>query len=140
MMALNLMALLRSRRGSSLIEFALALPVLLGVLFGILLYGQYFLLAHSVQALANDAVRATLGGLNATERRTIAAASVATELTTLPELTATRVTTTTTEGAGFVTVSVRYDASNTAIFRAKLLPMPDPVIERKAVVRTGGIT
>lgn len=140
MMVAKLTAMVRSRRGSSLVEFALALPVLLGILFGILLYGQYFLLAHSVQALANDAVRATLGGLNATERRTIASASVLAELATLPELTASRVTTTTTEGAGFVTVSVRYDAGNTAIFRSRLLPMPDPVIERKAVVRTGGIS
>ena len=127
------------QRGSAVVEFALVLPLLACLLFGILGYGQYFLLAHSVQQLANDAARATVGGLNSTERTTLAQQSVAAEVPALTDLVATRVSTSTAEASGFVTVTVRYDASYIAILRTGLLPMPSATIERSAVARPGGI-
>ena len=39
---------------------ALVLPALTLLLLGIFGYGQYFLLAHSAQQMANDAARATI--------------------------------------------------------------------------------
>jgi Flp pilus assembly protein TadG len=138
----NLIAtrLTASRRGASIVEFALLLPVLAGFLYGIMAYGQYFLLAHSVQELANDAARATIGGLTADERRTIATASVAAELPKLGTMSADRVTTQVDEASGLVTVRVRLDASNVGLFRTPLVPMPDSMIERRAVIRAGGIS
>ena len=127
------------RRGSAVIEFALVLPLLACLLFGVLGYGQYFLLANSVQQLANDAARATVGGLNSTERSTLAQQSVAAEVPALTDLVAARVTTSTAEAGGFVTVTVRYDASQIAILHTGLLPMPSTTIERSAVARPGGI-
>ena len=43
-------------------EFAIVAPVLVMLVFGILMYGGYFLMAHSVQQLANDAARARRWG------------------------------------------------------------------------------
>lgn len=122
-----------------MVEFAILLPVFACMLFGLLGYGQYFLYAHSVQELANDAARATVAGLNTAERQTLAQQTVTAELASLRELTPSRVTTAVTEAGQSVTVRVRFDAGNAPLFRTTLLPMPDPVIERSAVVRMGGI-
>lgn len=127
------------RRGAALIEFALLAPMLTCLIFGMLSYGQYFLLAHLVQQLANDAARATVAGLNASERTTLATQSVTSEVAALNTLDATRVSTATSETNGFVTVTVQYDARHIAILNTTLVPLPDPVIRRRAIVRPGGI-
>lgn len=128
----------QDRRGATIVEFALVLPLLAMLLLGILAYEQYFLLAHSAQQLANDAARATVAGLTATERTTIANASIARSLSTLPELKAQTVSLAVSEASELVTVRVRIDASANPMFRIGLVPMPDPLIERRAVVRQGG--
>ena len=128
------------RRGTSLIEFAILLPVFACLLFGVMGYGQYFLLAHSVQQLANDAARATVAGMSADERRTLATGTVTAELHSLNELNPAKLSTTISETSDLVTVRLTYDASATPIFRDRLAPMPDPVIVRSAVVRPGGIS
>ena len=51
-----------------------------------------------------------------------------------------RVSTLIDESGGLVTVRVRFDASNIGLFRTPLVPMPDPVIERRAVIRAGGVS
>jgi Flp pilus assembly protein TadG len=130
---------LADRRGAAVVEFALVLPLLAYLLFGILSYGQYFMLAHSLQQLANDAARATVAGLNGTERSTLAQQAVAAELPALTDLNSSRVSASTTEASGYVTVTLRYDASYIAIFRTGLIPMPGTMIERHAVARTGGM-
>ncbi|WEK41764.1 MAG: TadE/TadG family type IV pilus assembly protein [Candidatus Sphingomonas colombiensis] len=66
-------------------EFALLAPILLAVLLGVLGYGQYFLLAHSAQQLANDSARATIAGMSAAERLGLANAAMARSLSRLPE-------------------------------------------------------
>jgi Flp pilus assembly protein TadG len=132
--------LLRARRGTSIVEFALVLPLFACMLYGILGYGQYFLLAHSVQQLANDAARATVAGLNTAERQALAAASVTAEIGSLPELRANRITTTVAETTQTVTVRVSFDASNVPMFRNTFIPMPSSTIARSAVVRPGGIS
>ncbi|MES2057521.1 MAG: TadE/TadG family type IV pilus assembly protein [Pseudomonadota bacterium] len=132
--------LLRAKRGTSVVEFALILPLFACMLYGILGYGQYFLLAHSVQQLANDAARATVAGVSATERQSLATASVAASLPSLPQLRADKITTTTTESGQVVTVRVRFDATTVPMFRNTMIPMPDPMIERRAVIRPGGVT
>src|SRR3546814_13515496 len=55
------------RRGAVIVEMALVLPLLVTLLLGLVCYGQYFLIAHRVQPIANDAARATLGGLTSDE-------------------------------------------------------------------------
>lgn len=128
----------RDRRGAAVLEFALVLPVLAVLMFGMLGYGQYFLLAHSAQQLANDAARATIAGLTPAERLSLANAVVERERTALPETASASVTTHVDEAADRVTVRVRINASAMPLFRSRILPMPDPVVERRAVVRPGG--
>jgi Flp pilus assembly protein TadG len=130
---------LRDRRGSSIVEFAMVLPVLVMLLFGLLAYGQYFLLAHSTQQLANDAARATIAGMSTAERLTLAQASVNREKAALPEAARATITTAVDEAVDTVTVRVRMDASNVTLFRSQIIPMLDPVIERRAVIRPGGV-
>jgi hypothetical protein len=72
----------RSAGGATAVEFAIVAPVLLMLLFGILVYGGYFLMSHSVQQLANDAARAAVGGMTDAERQQLAAGTLASELPT----------------------------------------------------------
>ena len=132
--------LLRDRSGTSVIEFAILLPVLAAFLYGMLAYGQYFLIAHSVQELANDAARATIGGSNSDERRTLAMNSVTDELPRLNAMPANKVNTVVEDTNGLVTIRVRFDASAIGLFKTPLVPLPDPQIERRAVIRAGGIS
>ncbi|OWQ95781.1 hypothetical protein CDQ92_13470 [Sphingopyxis bauzanensis] len=61
------LTLAREERGAAIVEMALALalPLLLALLMGMLVYGQYFMLAHGVQQAANDARQALLTALEA---------------------------------------------------------------------------
>lgn len=127
------------RRGAAIVEFAILLPVLILIMLGMLSYGQYFLLAHSIQQLANDAARATVAGMTPAERLTIAGATVTREKASLPEAASANITTAVDEATERVTVRVRLDATNTPLFRNTIVPLPDAVIERRAVVRPGGI-
>ena len=126
------------RRGVAVIEFALLFPLLALVLLGVLGYGQYFLLAHSAQQLANDAARATVAGPSAAERRTLAQASVTRELASLPEIRPGTVATEVIEASQLVTVRVTLDASAMPLMHMRWLPMPPATIDRRAVVRPGG--
>lgn len=129
----------QDRRGATIVEFALVLPLLAMLLLGIMGYGQYFLIAHSAQQLANDAARATVAGISAPERASIASAAIARSLSNLPEVKPQTVSVAVSEATDLVTVRVRIDARANPIFRMPLIPMPDPLIERRAVVRQGGL-
>lgn len=133
-------SLAADRRGATIVEFALVLPLLVCLLLGILGYGRYFLLAHSVQQVANDAARATVAGLTDTERETLADQAVADDTAALGEFAQSPVTTSVTQTGDTVTVAVSLDATGTQLFRTALVPMPSPIIKRRAVVRPGGLT
>ena len=127
-------------RGATIVEFALVLPLLLCLLLGVLGYGQYFLLAHSMQQIANDAARATISGLDADERTTLARHSVSEDIAALGQFAATRVATQVDEQGDAVIVDVTLDAHGMAPFTTPIVPMPQPVIERRTVVLRGGLT
>ncbi|WP_434286833.1 TadE/TadG family type IV pilus assembly protein [Celeribacter sp. SCSIO 80788] len=48
---------LQAEEGATAVEFALVLPVLMSILFGIIAFGQYFAIANSLQQFAAEAVR-----------------------------------------------------------------------------------
>jgi Flp pilus assembly protein TadG len=60
------------RGGSAAVEFALIGPILIAVLLAAVVYGGWFLMAQSVQSLASEAARASIGGLDAAERALLA--------------------------------------------------------------------
>lgn len=66
---------LRGESGATAVEFALILPVLLSILFGIICFGQYFAISSSLQQLAAEAARHSVSGLEE-ERETLAQAYV----------------------------------------------------------------
>ena len=55
-------------RGASAVEFAIVGPVFVLLMMGMIAYGIYFGAVHSVQQLAADAARASVAGLDESER------------------------------------------------------------------------
>lgn len=129
----------RKRRGSAAIEFALVGPLLVLLLTGMVVYGGWFWLAQSVQSLATESARAAVGGIDDAERRQLAMAFVAREAAQGSGLAPSLITTTVTSDAQAVRVTIAYDAkSHPILILAGPLPKPPTLIERSAVVRTGG--
>ncbi len=130
---------LRARAGSAAVEFAIIGPMLLLILSGIFTYGGYFLTAHTVQQITNDAARAALAGLDDEERamlaRDAAAAGLRGQAFMRGELSRLDVA---REGAA-LSVAITYDASDDMYWAFQaLLPVPSPEISRTATIRLGG--
>ena len=128
------------RRGVALVEFAITLPLLLYLILGILTYGQYFLLAHSAQQLANDAARSTIAGLTGAERASLAGTTISREAASLDSVKLSDISHSIREDGKDVMVTVRIDASRVPLISTHLIPVPDPMIERRAVIAMGGIS
>ena len=129
---------LGNRSGAALVEFALLLPILVSLLIGMVAYGEYFLIAHGTQQLANDAARATLAGLTASERSMLASNSVRASLGTVPIVTPDRITQSITESGGRLVVTVQVDASRVPLLGNTFIPMPSRTIIRTAATHPGG--
>ena len=123
-----------STRGAVLVEFALILPILITLVMGVLCYGQYIWLAHSVQAAANDAARALAARVTPTERLVLAQAAVATDIASIAELKSDKVTLAIDESGTRATVRLRVDARALTLLSTGMVPLPEPVIERRVVV------
>jgi Flp pilus assembly protein TadG len=129
---------LRNRSGAAAIEFAIVGPVFVLMLLGIVSYGGYFWLAHSVQQLANDGARSAVAGLSATERQQLAQATITSEVTSYASLNASLMTVTESEQSQAITVTVNYNAADSGFWIASIVPMPSTTIERSATVKLGG--
>ena len=127
------------RRGAAAVEFAFVGPIFVLMLCGILAYGGYFWAAHAVQQVANDAARAALAGLDGAERESLAQGVVSAEIADYAYLDPAKVSVTVENLADRMTVAVSYDAADSVFFSLRhLVPMPPPLIERRASVRHGG--
>jgi Flp pilus assembly protein TadG len=129
----------RNDNGTAAIEFAVLCPLLSLMMFGIVAYGGWFWISHSVQQLANDAARAAVGGLSVSERQSLAQSTLAAEAPTYPSLTPALASLTESETGQTVTVSVAYDASGSPFWALRsLVPMPASTIVRQATIQVGG--
>lgn len=128
------------RDGNMAVEFALVAPVFLAMLLGIMSYGGYFWMAHSVQEIADDSARAALAGLTADERQTLVRTTLATEIAKYATLNPAAATATYTGDAQGYTVAISYDASKTngVFWTGSLVPMPSSTIVRSATIKLGG--
>lgn len=128
------------RDGNVAVEFALIAPVFLAMLLGIMSYGGYFWMAHSVQEIADDSARAALAGLTADERQTLVRTTLATEIAKYGTLNPAAATATYTGDAQGYTVAISYDASrsNGVFWAGGLVPMPSSTIVRSATIKLGG--
>ena len=121
----------RSSSGAVAVEFVIIGPVLVLLLLGIMVYGGYFLMAHSVQQLANDAARAALGGLSDTERQQLASNCLANELHTYGFLNPKLVQLAYADQSQVMTVNIAYDASGSEL----CWKLGDGVIRRRGSMR-----
>lgn len=111
---------------------ALVLPLFLALVMGILVYGQYFLLAHAVQQSANDGARAAIVGLDANDRRAIAVRAVDRSMASIGGFTPATRSVAVTETAEAVTVAVTYTAPPGSFLRSAFVPSPGNVIRARA--------
>ena len=126
-------------RGGVAVEFAILGPAFLLLLCGIIGWGGYFWLAHAVQQVTNDAARAALAGLDASERQSLATATVAAENGDYANLKLASANVTVDSLSDRFTVKVDYDAADSPFWVfSKIVPMPPTRISRQAAVRLGG--
>lgn len=117
-------------------------PVFLMMVAGTLAFGLYFGVAHSVQQLASEAARATVAGVSASERLSLARETVDASVGSYALLRPQSLTL----QAGFApsdpdlfTVTLSYDATSLGLGAfARLLTMPGNTVVRSATVRRGG--
>lgn len=122
------LTLAREERGAAIVEMALVLPLLLALLMGILVYGQYFMLAHSVQQAANDGARASIIGLDAADRSGVASRAVGRSLQAVDGTHSVAVSETTEA----ITVAVVFTAPQDSLLRSSFVPSPGNVIRARA--------
>ena len=126
--------------GAAAVEFALIGPLFVLLLAGVVVYGGWLWLAQSVQAVASEAARAAVAGLDHEERRLLAQSEVQEGLSHASRvLDADHLSTRIISDDQRVEVVLVYDASEHPILQLmNLVPGPSRRIERRAVVRVGG--
>ncbi|HTJ01944.1 MAG TPA: TadE/TadG family type IV pilus assembly protein [Methylovirgula sp.] len=128
-----------AEEGASAVEFAIIAPVFILLIFGIIIYGTVLASYIAVQQLAAEAARASVGGLSATERTTLAQNYVSQNLAGYPLINPKYLSIATNPQANTFGVTVTYNMAKNPIFRmAGGIPLPATTIHGNAVVQNGG--
>ncbi len=139
-----LRGLIRDRRATSAVEFALIAPFLLLIVAAILAYGSIFATSLSLQQIAAETARATIGGLSDTERKTLAETKLAAIADDYPLLDVSKVSFVFDAGTGseLSRVTLFYDMANHPAYALdKLLPLPGSPISYSLIITDGdGVT
>ena len=123
------------REGAAAVEFALVGPVFILLLVGMIVYGAWFWMAHSVQSAVSEGARAAIAGLDAAERGHLAREVVEAQLKDLGLKAADAVVGVRAEPGRF-RVEVAYDAGGHPLMALSPLTVPPPrTIRRAAVIR-----
>jgi len=132
----------RARSGTSAVEFALILPVLLMLVFGIVVFGSYLAVVHGVQQLAAEAARSSVAGLSEAGRASLASGYVTANAASYPLIAPNHLTVnaaTSQSDAKVFVVTVNYDASDMFIYSLpSFVPAPPRSIVRAAAIPRGG--
>jgi len=129
----------RSRAGGAAVEFAIIGPMLLLILSGIFSYGGYFLTAHTIQQITNDAARAALAGLDDNERASLAREAAQAGLRGQEFMRGELIRLDVAREGAALSVALTYDASDDMYWAFQsLMPVPSPAISRTATIRLGG--
>lgn len=118
---------------------AITLPMLLTLLFGIMAYGEWFFVSHSVQQAANDAARSAISGLTKDERYATVIKAVNVNFVRGSSLDASKVTVVVEDDGATIVVRLSYNAASDPLLSTGLVPMPSKMISRSAAVLLGGV-
>ncbi|WP_440522562.1 TadE/TadG family type IV pilus assembly protein [Sphingomonas sp.] len=129
---------MRDQRGAALVEMALVLPVLLLLVMGIIVFGQWLSYANALQQGANEGARASLSGLSQDERASTARQTVADTLSHYDGIDESKVTIGVQDDGATIKVTVDYDMSDQPVMKLPFVPIPDKVISRSSAVRLSG--
>ena len=129
-----------NKQGASAVEFALIAPFMLLLVAAILAYGSIFATSLSLQQIAAETARATIGGLSDAERETLAQGKLAAISANYPMLDPAKVTFVFNAAAGseLSRVTLTYDlSSHPAYALDKLLPLPASPLSYSLIITDG---
>ena len=125
----------RDRRGSEVLEMALMMPILIGLIFGMIEFGYFFYLKHNLQAAAREGAR-TGATLNATDGDAVAKASA---FLTAANISPGSFSISSTTSGDTITVTVQATWGNVGILHLPIIPLADSkVVKGVAVMRKEG--
>lgn len=130
----------KDRRGASAVEFALIAPFLLMLVGAVLAYGSIFATSLSVQQIAAETARATIGGLSDSERKTLADAKLASIASKYPMLDPAKMTFAFNENDGdeLSRLTFSYDMTGHPAYALdNLLPLPDSPLSYSMIITDG---
>ncbi len=130
----------RDRRAASAVEFAMIAPFLLLLIAAVMAYGSLFATSLSLQQLAAETARATIGGLNDAERKTLAEQYFAGSSGNYPLLNAANVSLdfSDADDASLSRVTLNYDLSDHPAYAFEsLLPLPASPLSYELVISDG---
>lgn len=123
------------RRGAALIEMALVLPVLMLLIMGIIVFGEWLSFANALQQSANEGARASLSGLSQDERALTARQTVTDTLSHYDGIDQSKVAIGVQDDGATLKVTVNYDMSDQPVMKLPFVPIPDKTISRSSAVR-----
>ena len=131
--------LLADTNGSTIVEAAIALPVMIMLLLGAISYGIWFMAAHSVQQAANEGARAALAAIDNAERIAIVNEVVETGVLASGTVNPDGVSVQTTRSGNLFVVRVSYNMNEDLLLATSMIPLPEGPIVRSASVRLSSI-
>lgn len=124
----------RDEAGAVLIESAFVIPIIIILMLAVLTYATWFMQAHSIQQVTNDAARSSLAGLTDEEREFLVNRSIDASLLDENAISRDDVEVTTETEDGYYTVTLSYNVASHAILRTAFVPLPSDTISRSATV------
>jgi Flp pilus assembly protein TadG len=122
------------------VEFALVVPVLLAIVFGIIVYGLYFTVQIAVTEAAAVGARAAVAGLDCPERTSLAKAAVAKFFDQYGGLLSAIQPQELVCGTGTFQVTVSYDIGSLGLgLMGGFVPVPTSNPTATVTVSTGGL-
>lgn len=111
---------------------AFVLPILLTLMMGTLVYGQWFFVAHNIQQAANNGARAAIAGLDRRERARLAERAVRRTLGQTNEIERRELDVQVEEQDQTLSVEVHYQLPQDSFMRTSLVPVPSTTIIGRA--------
>ena len=125
--------------GSTIVEAAIALPIMIMLLLGAVSYGIWFMAAHSLQQAANEGARASLAAMDQAERVEIVNDVVESGVLASGTVAYDKVTVQTSLVGNQFIVRLSYDPSAQLLLASGMVPLPKGPIVRTASVRLSSL-